>query len=300
MRLRLDLAYDGTDFSGWAAQPGRRTVQGELEHWIGRVLRLPAPPALVVAGRTDAGVHATGQVCHLDLPDDLALPVRESRRPPGADADPSTERGSELAQLLAHRLRRVLPDDIAVAAVAPAPDTFDARFSALWRRYRYLLWDDAAVREPVLRRRVGVVRGVLDVERMNTAADALLGLHDFAAFCRPREGATTVRTLRRLRAERDDAGTVEVTVVADAFCHSMVRSLMGALTRVGLAAQDEDWLSRLLGASGRDSTVPVLAASGLTLVEVGYPAEDEYAARAALARRRRDEPGNAGTTGGRE
>ena len=280
MRLRLDLAYDGTDFSGWATQPDRRTVQHELERWIGQVLRLPEQPGLVVAGRTDAGVHATGQVCHLDLPDGLAVPVRDGER-------------TDIPQLLGHRLGRVLPDDIVVHAIRVVPEDFDARFSALWRRYTYRLWDDRTHREPALRRRAATVRGTLDVDAMNHAAELLLGLQDFAAFCKPREGATTIRTLQRLEAVREDpSGEVVFTVVADAFCHSMVRSLMGAMTAIGQArdGRDEHWLGRLLQATRRDSSVLMMPASGLTLSEVGYPADDQLAARAAEARRRRDEP----------
>ncbi|MCT1460143.1 tRNA pseudouridine(38-40) synthase TruA [Aestuariimicrobium sp. p3-SID1156] len=281
MRLRLDLAYDGTDFSGWATQPGLRTVQGELEGWITQVLRLPEPAQLVVAGRTDAGVHATGQVCHLDLPEGWRVPVRDGER-------------EDVDALLGHRLRRVLPADVVVHAVRPVPTDFDARFSALWRRYTYRVWDERTHRDPTLRRRSATVRGSLDVDAMNSGAQVLLGLHDFAAFCKPRQGATTIRTLQRLEAVRNEAGEVVVMVVADAFCHSMVRSLMGALCAVGQGVpsrvrRDEEWLAALLRATGRDSSVLMMPASGLTLSEVGYPAEDQLAARAVQARRRRDE-----------
>lgn len=281
MRLRLDLAYDGTDFSGWATQPGLRTVQGELEGWITQVLRLPEPAQLVVAGRTDAGVHATGQVCHLDLPQGWRVPVRDGER-------------EDVDVLLEHRLRRVLPADVVVHAVRPVSNDFDARFSALWRRYTYRAWDEWTHRDPTLRRRSATVRGSLDVDAMNSGARLLLGLHDFAAFCKPREGATTIRALQRLEAVRNEDGEVVVTVVADAFCHSMVRSLMGALCAVGQSVpsrvrRDEEWLAGLLRATGRDSSVLMMPASGLTLSEVGYPAEDQLAARAVQARRRRDE-----------
>ncbi|MGD8215949.1 tRNA pseudouridine(38-40) synthase TruA [Aestuariimicrobium sp. Y1814] len=281
MRYRLDLAYDGTDFFGWATQPGRRTVQDTLETWITQVLRLGEPARLVVAGRTDAGVHAAGQVCHLDVPDDHEVRLRSGT--------------GDLATVLDHRLRRVLPDDLVVRGVRPVPDDFDARFSATFRRYTYRLWDEQSEREPTLRRRVAQVRGVLDLSAMNEAGDLLLGLHDFAAFCRPREGATTIRTLRQLQGVRTSDGTVEFTVVADAFCHSMVRSLMGALVAVGQAGADRPgrvprdlaWVADLLGRPRRDSSVLVMPAGGLTLSEVGYPAEDQFAARSAEARNRR-------------
>jgi len=265
-RWRLDVAYDGAGFAGWAAQPGQRTVAGELERWTTTVLRLDAPATLVCAGRTDAGVHARGQVAHLDVPADLATGPEELRR----------------------RLARVLPPDLVVSSVRLAPPGFDARFAAVWRRYVYRLADDETPRDPLLRGFVQDVPGTLDLERLGAVTPALLGLHEFAAFCRRREGATTIRTLLDLRAERVADGTlvgvVEVPVRADAFCHSMVRSLVGALVAVGDGRRDGSWLRGLLGASARDSSVPVLPARGLTLEEVGYPADDALAARADEAR----------------
>ena len=265
-RWRLDVAYDGTGFAGWATQPDQRTVAGELERWTTTVLRLDAPATLVCAGRTDAGVHARGQVAHLDLPDDLGAAPEELQR----------------------RLARVLPADVVVASVRPAPTGFDARFAAVWRRYVYRLADDATPRDPLLRGYVQDVPGVLDLDRLAAVVPDLLGLRDFAAFCKRREGATTIRTLLDLRAERVAtgplAGVVEVTVRADAFCHSMVRSLVGALIAVADGRRDRAWLAALLDAPARDSSVPVLPARGLTLEEVGYPADDALAARADEAR----------------
>lgn len=263
-RFRLDIGYDGTAFHGWAAQTGLRTVQGELETWIGRVLRLPAPPVLTCAGRTDAGVHARGQVAHVDL--DLPDP-------------------DEVAGTLARRLRRALPDDVAVHRVVPAPAGFDARFAAIWRRYAYRLADGTP--DPLLRHTTAVVRGHVDVDRLNAAAAELLGLHDFAAFCRAREGATTIRELQWLQAVRLPDGRVEVGVRADAFCHSMVRSLVGALVEVGTGRREPAWLAGLRDAPARAADVPVLAAHGLVLEEVGYPPDDQLAARAGEARTRR-------------
>lgn len=264
-RWRLDIAYDGANFSGWAAQPGRRTVQGELETWIPRVLRLGEPTPLTVAGRTDAGVHARGQVAHVDLPDDI---------------DTSS---------MLHRLARVLDSDVVVRSIRPVPGEFDARFSALWRRYVYRLWDGSSRPDPLTRFHVASVRGHLDLGRLNTAGDSLLGLHDFAAFCKYREGATTIRTLLDCHAERleDPCGTIEVTVRADAFCHSMVRSLIGALTAVASGRRDQHWLDEVAASTSRASSVLVMPACGLTLEEVGYPAEEDLAERAAQARSRR-------------
>lgn len=265
-RLRIDLSYDGSQFSGWASQPGRRTVQGELESWLARILRQPID--LVVAGRTDAGVHARGQVCHADV---------------AGDIDP---------QDLARRLRRVLPPDIVVTAVSQAPAGFDARFSAIWRRYEYRIWDDASFPDPLCRADVAAFNGSLDVGRMNDAGHSLLGLRDFAAFCKWREGATTIRTLLDATTRRldDPCRTLVTTVRADAFCHSMVRSLMGAITQVGCGRRDLDWLAQVAGSGSRASSVPVMAASGLTLAEVGYAADSDLAARAREARAMRTLP----------
>lgn len=247
-RLRLDLRYDGTDFSGWATQPGLRTVQATLETAIDTVLRLPTGTArLTVAGRTDAGVHARGQVAHVDIP--------------AGDLD------------LVHvrvRLNRLLPDDVVVQRVSDAPDGFDARFSASWRRYAYRMYDDPATTDPLRRHEVVTWSRPLDELAMTTAALALLGQHDFAAFCKRREGATTTRHLRELAWTRD-GGQLTCRVVADAFCHHMVRSLVGCLLVVGEAKRPVSWPGEVLAAGVRDSRVSVVAAHGLTLEEVGYP-----------------------------
>lgn len=262
MRYRLDIAYDGTDFHGWASQPDLRTVQGILEEWIGKVLRLDAPVSLTCAGRTDTGVHARGQVAHLDLPDDAPVDT------------------------LQRRLRRVLPTDIVVRSVRPAPDGFDARFSALWRRYVYRL-DDSGSPDPL--HRTTVVRSEpLDVDAMHDAAQLLIGLRDFAPFCKRRDGASTIRTLLEARCERRE-GLVECTIRADAFCHSMVRSLMGALTAVGTGRRDAAWLETTAARTTRANDVLVMPPHGLCLEEVAYPTDDALATRAREARSRRDE-----------
>jgi tRNA pseudouridine38-40 synthase len=256
-RVRLDLAYDGTDFAGWARQPGQRTVQGVVEDAIARVLRVDAV-AVTVAGRTDAGVHATGQVAHLDLP----------------------------TAVEARRLNAALPDDVRVRAVRVVPPAFDARFAAVWRRYEYRLSDSDAGVAPLRRRFVAAWRLRLDVDAMAAAASSLVGLNDFAAFCRHRPDATTIRTLEQLDVVRDGAEIV-CTVRADAFCHSMVRSLVGALAAVGEGRRDADWLAGLLSRTERANDVTVAPAHGLTLVEVAYPPDDELAARTARTRARR-------------
>ena len=264
MRLRLDVGYDGTEFSGWATQPGRRTVQEVLEDALRTVLRHPV--RVTCAGRTDAGVHARGQVCHTDVPD---------------------ETWATLATSLLVRLAGVLPPDLRVRAVAEAPAGFDARFSATLRRYAYRVADTPYGVDPLLRRHVLWHRRPLDLGRMNEAAVALLGEHDFAAFCRPREGATTVRTLRALSWARRPDGVAEGTVEADAFCHNMVRALVGALLVVGDGSRPVDWPASVLASRTRGE-VQVVPPHGLTLESVGYPPAGDLAVQAERARRRRE------------
>ncbi|MFC6705422.1 tRNA pseudouridine(38-40) synthase TruA [Flexivirga alba] len=270
MRLRIDFGYDGTDFSGWAAQPGRRTVEQLLSEALGTILRCE-PPKLTIAGRTDAGVHARGAVCHVDIDEQAydALPARSSRSP---------------AEAAVVRLDGVLPGDVVVHRVAPAAPGFDARFSAVSRRYSYRLLDDPSAADPVRRRDTVVVRSPLDVGAMNAAARKLVGLQDFAAFCKKREGATTVRTLLDYRWQRDADGVLVGTVLADAFCHSMVRSLVGAVVPVGAGRRTEDWPAEVLTARRRHPALKVMPPHGLCLEEVSYPADDELAARAAASR----------------
>lgn len=271
IRLRLDLGYDGTDFSGWAGQPGLRTVHGELSAALTTITRSPESLAVTCAGRTDAGVHARGQVAHVDLPEDLyaAIPGRSTRDPSGA---------------LAERLRRLLPPDITVRQVRVAPAGFDARFSATSRRYRYAICDDAAFLDPLHVRSTVVHRRALDAAAMDAAASSLLGLRDFAAFCRKREGATTIRTLLQYSWSRVGHGALEATVIADAFCHSMVRALVGAVIPVGEGKVSVGFAAEVLGAGVRDPRVKVMPAHGLVLEQVTYPPDDQLAARAEVAR----------------
>ncbi|WP_040163047.1 tRNA pseudouridine(38-40) synthase TruA [Microbacterium gorillae] len=281
MRLRLDISYDGTAFRGWARQPGLRTVQGTIEEALARIVGSRA--ALVVAGRTDAGVHASGQVAHVDLDDAQAARVTAVRR--GDHGDP--------VERLAHRLRGILGAyaDVDVSRTTPAPEGFDARFSAVWRRYEYRLADDASGYDVFERNRTTQVRGEHDLAAMNDAASRLIGLHDFAAYCKPREEATTIRTLLEYTWTRDDAGTLVAHLRADAFCHSMVRALVGACSAVGVGKLAPADVETLREAGERTSAFKVLAARGLTLAEVGYPADDLLATRADQTRARRESPG---------
>ncbi len=235
---------------------------------LGRVLRLSAPPKLTVAGRTDAGVHARGQVIHLDVP-------------ATAWSDTADSPGRAVA-----RLTGVLPADVRVRAAGPAPAGFDARFSALWRRYAYRVCDDEAAADPLRRHETLWYFRRLDLAAMNEAARRCLGEHDFAAFCRRREGATTIRALRTLDWHRDDHGIATATVVADAFCHNMVRALVGALLAVGEGRRPPGWPAAVLAAAVRDPAVRVVPPHGLCLEEVHYPPPR----RAGRPRRHRPPP----------
>lgn len=274
-RLHLDIAYDGTDFAGWAIQPGRRTVAGVLTGALRTLLRHDV--RLVVAGRTDAGVHATGQVAHVDV-DPAAVAALTPRDRAG---DPDQQAAGRLGLL--RRLAGLLPPDLRVRAVTVAPHGFDARFSALRRHYRYRVGTAEWGVEPADRRFVLARRRALDVTAMTLAAQGLVGLHDFHAFCRPREGATTIRHLQSLTVGRlGDEVRIEVT--ADAFCHSMVRALVGSLLVVGELRMPPNGPGELLAARARTSAFPVVPPHGLTLRQVDYPDVGELAGRSAQTR----------------
>ncbi len=277
-RFRLDIAYQGTDFNGWGRQPALRTVQGELEAALATIFRRAGePPLLTVAGRTDAGVHARGQVAHVDLSAEQIAVLRKphGKRPP-----------LEARDALARRLNGVLGpvSDVIVLRASEAPTGFDARFSAMWRRYEYRAADRASLRDPLQRHRTAWVSADLDAQAMDVAAHGLLGLHDFASYCKAREGATTIRTLLDFSWRRDDDGVLVGAVVADAFCHSMVRALVGACVEVGEGSLTPGDLVELRDARVRTSAFTVMPARGLTLMEVGYPEDAELALRAEQTR----------------
>lgn len=330
-RIRLEIRYDGQPFHGWARQPSLPTVQGALETALAVLFRQPI--SLTVAGRTDAGVHATGQVAHFDLPADVvpgltAVPETMPRQvlaaPDGSSADSlgAIAAADNPPGLANHRLpedflRRVdsvlrlvtsgntptipgldlgeqsaYPPEatgaIVVTEARPVPDAFDARFSALARHYEYLVADERAARNPLRRGTCWWYEGALDVAAMHEGAGVLLGEHDFAAFCKPREGATTIRTLKQLDVSRPAPGEILFEVAADAFCHSMVRSLVGALTELGRRKRDKDWLSSALESAKRLPEIPLAPAHGLTLVRVDYPqTPHELAARQKQTRQLR-------------
>ncbi|AYF76622.1 tRNA pseudouridine(38-40) synthase TruA [Nocardia yunnanensis] len=270
IRVRLDISYDGTDFTGWARQPGLRTVQGVLEDALSKVQRESIQ--LTVAGRTDAGVHAEGQVAHFDTHTAVDGPK------------------------LVHRLARFLPKDVRVKDVSLVPPEFDARFSAIRRHYAYRLTTAPYGAEPLQARGVVPVRPGLDVDAMREASRNLLGLHDFAAFCRRREGATTIRELQRFDWTRE-GDLLTAYVSADAFCWSMVRSLVGGVLAVGEGRRTPAWIAGLLDERERSSAVTVAPAHGLSLIAVDYPAAAELAARNAQTREVRTVPDPEGCCG---
>lgn len=271
------MSYDGSEFFGWARQPGLRTVQGLLEDAFSK--QPPGreePRSVVVAGRTDSGVHALRQVVHVDAVP--FLPGEGGRLTVDEDGLPDLDR-------LCFRWNRILPGDVRVLSARVAPEGFDARFSAMRRHYRYQVSDAPWGVDPLRRRDTLAWNRPLHVDRLNEAARSLRGLNDFAAFCKKREGATTIRELQTFSWERVEEHLVVARVSADAFCHSMVRSLVGALLMVGDGRRDLDWPAQLLGSTERTSAVA--PAHGLTLVGVDYPPDADLAARASRSRARR-------------
>nr|WP_257879690.1 tRNA pseudouridine(38-40) synthase TruA [Kocuria flava] len=289
VRVRLDLAYDGAPFSGWARQPGRPTVQGALEDALALLVRRPV--RVVVAGRTDAGVHARGQVVHLDL---AAAEWAGLAR--GRAEDPGAALVRRLTGTLGHVLGRgrraaglaECPGAVVVRSAREAPPGFDARFSAVARRYSYRIDDGAGGLDPLTRHLTWWTPDVLDVPAMAAALQELVGLHDFLAFCRPREGATTVREVLAASVERDSAGLVVLGLEADAFCHHMVRSVVGAAVRVGAGREAAGWLGERLADRVRDARILMAPPHPLVLEEVRYPEDAAVAERARATRARRD------------
>lgn len=260
-RLRLDIAYDGTNFYGWAAQPERRTIQDLIEEALSRIARVDVES--IVAGRTDAGVHATGQVVHVDVPDaifDGELTYKDLR----------------------YKLNRILDEDVRIMEITDAPAGFHARFSALRRYYTYKILDNNDVIPPLSRHDVASWYRPLDVELMNEASALVLGHHDFAAFCKFKEGGTTIRTLEKYHWQRTSDGLLVADVVADAFCYSMVRNLVGAVVCVADGRKDPSWMGELLTNKERVSDSLVFPARGLTLYQVDYPSEDQLLERAQV------------------
>ncbi|MBV7363480.1 tRNA pseudouridine(38-40) synthase TruA [Actinomycetaceae bacterium TAE3-ERU4] len=289
LRIRIDLSYAGTNFRGWARQPGLLTVQGEIETALETVFRVPVP--LTVAGRTDAGVHARFQTAHADVEAKKYFACASKQ-----GISPELSLCRRLNKILSGNAKRrgVNTPDILLRKITLVDERFDARFSALGRSYIYRLADTLETKDPLTSACVTWIDTAfpLDLERMNSAAKALLGEHDFLSYCRPREGATTIRTLRRFEFSRNSDGVVVAHVSADAFCHSMVRSLVGAAILVGSGQREEKYLADLLHSPSRQICAPIAPPQGLSLNEVEYPSTlDECAERTLQARHRRDECG---------
>ena len=265
-RLRIDLAYDGSNFAGWAKQPDRRTVQECIEEALAKISRIT--PETIVAGRTDAGVHATGQVIHVDLPESVALDD------------------------LVYKLNRILDEDVRIHNISIAPEAFHARFSALRRYYRYKILDENKVLDPLARLDVATWYRPLDVDVINETSALLLGEHDFAAFCKYREGATTTRTLEKYEWKRNSEGILVADIVADAFCYSMVRNLVGAVVCVADGRFDPEWIVGVLNNKERVSDSLVFPGRGLTLYQVDYPSDAQLLERAKITIARRNEENN--------
>jgi tRNA pseudouridine38-40 synthase len=250
-RLRLVVAYDGTDFHGFAAQRETRTVEGVLASALEKALRAPIEDLnLACAGRTDAGVHAWGQVVSIDAP---------------PDAEP---------MLVRHSLNRMLGPEVVVRSVDWTPAEFDARRSARWRTYRYTIVNESAP-DPFLARFAWWVPERLDLSQLRLAADPFVGEHDFAAFCRKGPaGSTTVRQVHASRwiedtvADRTDVLVYEVT--ATAFCWQMVRSIVGTIVEAGAGRRRPGDLLRILRGGNRGEAGKVAPPQGLCLWAVGY------------------------------
>jgi tRNA pseudouridine38-40 synthase len=262
LRLKLDIAYDGTNFSGWAKQPDRRTCQELLESTISKIARFKVET--VVAGRTDAGVHATGQVVHVDVPENLDL------------------------EDLTYRINRIMDEDLRITKISIAPPAFHARFSALRRSYRYKILDNNQVIPPLNRADVAPWYRTLNLDLLNEASALLLGSNDFAAFCKFREGSTTVRNLEKFSWIRDRDGFLIADVVADAFCYSMVRNLVGAVVCVADGRFEPEWVATTLKNRERISDSLVFPARGLTLYKVEYPPDSELLERVKITVAKRE------------
>ncbi|GAA2028848.1 tRNA pseudouridine(38-40) synthase TruA [Yaniella flava] len=272
-RIRVDLAYDGTSYRGWAKQPGLPSVQAAVETGLETIFR--GPIRTTVAGRTDAGVHAAHQVIHFDLTTDQwhKLPGHTPQRAP--------------EEAMVSKLNGVLAREagaIRILTARIAPEGFDARFSPVSRSYRYRITHGTP--DPLTRHYTYTHRRALDVEAMITETNGVEGLHDFGSFCKPRPGATTIRQLETFAVEvAQDAIIVRLT--ADAFCHHMVRALVGALLMVGDGSRAPGWLQDRLAHPVRDSHMALAPAHGLLLETVHYPADTEVGQRADETRARR-------------
>lgn len=243
MRIALGLEYDGSRFLGWQIQPGGGTVQDAVERAVSAIAATPTP--VVCAGRTDRGVHATGQVVHFDS---------EARRPLSAWV-----RG----------VNALLPASVAILWAVPVPDDFHARFSARSRTYRYVLLN-RAVRPAIATARAGWHHSPLDLRPMQRAADMLIGNHDFSAFRSAEcQAKTPVRTMHFIEITRSGE-RIDVVLRANAFLHHMVRNIIGTLVQVGRGRQPPEWVGEVLASRDRSRCAPTFAPDGLYLEAVEY------------------------------
>jgi len=267
-RFKLEIAYDGTDFAGWAKQPKLRTVQGEIIRGLEKIFGKDKDDfGMRVAGRTDKGVHANSQIAHVDLSE------KQLKR---------IGRGHPVAE----RLNRIIDGDVRIISFEPAAPGFDARFSALFRRYRYSIADKSVTPNPMLSRFALTVPWALDVAPMNEAAKEFYGLKDFRAYCKEREGTTTIRVLREIVVKRRKAdGVIEIEIEADAFCHNMVRSIVGALMAAGSGRATTEDIRKSLTGKRNDHAYKVQSPHGLSLIKIAYPPKSKLAEQAMLAKR---------------
>ena len=263
LRIRLDIAYDGTNFSGFGTQPHHRTVQGELNKVLKKFLRVTSIKT-IGAGRTDKGVHARGQVVHFDVSANIWNQIK----------DPM------------YKFRRLLPIDIQVRKVSIVPEDFDARYSALTRRYSYTVCDSKDGLDPLNSRFVLDYRKKLDDHSMNKASQMLIGLNDFYAFCKTRDGSTTIRNLIKFKWSRKSE-VVTCEIIADAFCYSMVRGLVGAMLQVGTGKKNETWPQEIMLKRKKVTDLNVVSPKALILEEVTYPHPSLYKSQYELTRRMR-------------
>lgn len=275
-RIRLDLAYDGNAYRGWAAQPGLPTVQGVLQEGLATLIRREVP--VVVAGRTDAGVHARGQVIHFDLTEE-----EWSRLARGRDITPAEAMLRRIGGVLSRQDGAVI-----VHSARQVPDDFDARFSALSRSYTYRLADGPQRRDPLRRFDTAWHPRGLDERLMNAEAISAVaadgGVRDFGSFCKPREMSTTIRQLQSFSIRRGPDDVLLAQLTADAFCHHMVRALIGACIDVGEGRREPGWVLSRLERPSWDSSVRLAPPNGLVLESVQYPSDDQLRARAEQTR----------------
>ena len=271
VRFRVDLSYDGTDFAGWARQPGMRTVHGEVVRVLTQLFGdSDTDFDLRVAGRTDAGVHAEHQVIHVDLNE------RQIKRI-GRNKD------------VAGRLNKLLDPDVRVRSFEKAPEHFHARYGATYRRYRYRVADATATQNAMHGRFTLWLSYELNVLEMQATALEFYGLHDFASFCKPRDIGTTIRDIKEITVKRNkhDNNVIEIEVMADAFCHNMIRSIVGALIKVGGGRATKAEVVAALGAKNRAHPYKVVEPHGLSMIEIGYPPVKKLAEHVALVQRTR-------------